>query len=499
MSVQMKNVTQQAISYAVIRGKVIETDLVEFGGRGADISFLAPNPQNIVDLLPLGSARKMQELYELSFDGILDYLEELGQRLDIRNNAHMQAARDLSYATAPTTPRILDGFFDHIPAMFDRHRIRRMCEFNIGLPYLEGWVETPINGFNVAIRAYGARTLHIVAGNGPVLGALSILRGAVTRGDTIIKVPSNDPFTTGAIARTMCDFAPHHPITKHVAVAYWRGGDEKIESKLYQPQNIEKIVAWGGLASVKHVTKYIQPGLELISLDPKRSASMVGEAAIKTDEMLQETANRIATDMAMFNQTACVSCRLAYVMTGTDEPGIAKLRRLGQLVYDAMLKLPPDLSTKPKRYDPQLMSQVDTLRLNEEWYDVIGGKDGEGAVIVSHTAEPVDFYEYLADRTVNLIPVDSLDEMLNAVDSYTQTIGVWPKDLMPVLRHMMALHGGQRFVQLGYAFNGPGLVGPQDGIEPLRRMCKWIINEIPTEESPRPLWECSAGEAVLIS
>ncbi len=491
--------TQQAISYAVIRGKVIETDLVEFGGRGADISFLAPNPQKLADQIPLGSPSKMLDLYELSFEDILDYLEELGQRLDIRHNEYMQVARELSYATAPTTPRILDGFFDHIPAMFDRHRVRRTCEFNIGVRYLESWVETSINGFNVAIRAFGARTLHIVAGNGPVLGALSILRGAVTRSDTIIKVPSNDPFTTGAIARTMCDFAPNHPITKHVAVAYWRGGDEAFENKLYQPQNIEKIIAWGGLASVKHVTKYIQPGLELISLDPKRSASMVGAEALATEEGLQETANRIATDVAMFNQTACVNCRLAYVLTGTDERGIAKLRRLGQMVYEAMMKLPPDLSTKPKRYDPQLKSYVDTLRLNDEWYDVIGGKEGEGAVLVSHTPEAVDFYEYLADRTVNLIPVDTVDEMLDAVDSYTQTIGVWPEDLMLALRDRMAIFGGQRLVQLGYAFNGPGLVGPQDGIEPLRRMCKWIINEIPTPASPRPLWQCVAGEAVLVS
>ena len=47
----------------------------------------------------------------------------------------------------------------------------------------------------------GAQVLVSVFAS-PVLGALTIIRGAVTRGDTLIKVPSNDPFTTGAIART---------------------------------------------------------------------------------------------------------------------------------------------------------------------------------------------------------------------------------------------------------------------------------------------------------
>ena len=40
---------KQPIAHAVIRGKVIETDLIEFGGRGGDITFLAPDPHKIAD------------------------------------------------------------------------------------------------------------------------------------------------------------------------------------------------------------------------------------------------------------------------------------------------------------------------------------------------------------------------------------------------------------------------------------------------------------------
>ena len=108
----------------------------------------------------------------------------------------------------------------------------------------------------------------------------SVVNTAILRGDAIIKTPSNDPFTALGIAETMCDIEPGHPITRHLTVGYWKGGDTGLEEKLYQPHNIEKIVAWGGFNSVKHVTKYIQPGLELISMDPKRSSSIVGAAAL---------------------------------------------------------------------------------------------------------------------------------------------------------------------------------------------------------------------------
>jgi len=489
---------QAPVSYAVLRGKVIDADLVEFCGRGGDLTFLAPDPHKIADQIPLASPRLMEDLYTLSFDQILDYLGELGSRLDVRKNDYLLEAREFSYATAPTTKPIMDAFFDHIEPMFDPGRVRRMVDFNIGTPYLEGWVEEVIGGTKVAIRAYGARTLHIVAGNGPVLGALTILRGAVTRSDTIIKVPSNDPFTTGAIARTMVDMAPDHPITRHVAVAYWRGGDEAVESRLYQPHNIEKICAWGGFASVKHIAKYIQPGIELITLDPKRSASIVGGEALANDAIMQDCANRIATDVGANNQTACASCRMVYVMCGTDDAGIEKLKKLGKLTYEAFAKLPEALSTKPKRYDPDLKAQVDTIRLSDDFYTVIGGKDGEGAVIVSHTPDRVEFWEYLADRTVNLVPADTLEEVLDVVDAYTQTVGIFPESLREMVRHKGALHGGQRFVQLGYAFNGPGLVGPQDGIEPMRRLVKWIISEEPLP-SLKPFWECRSEEIALVA
>ena len=490
--------TSRPISYAVLRGQVIETDLIEFGGRGGDITFLAPDPHKIGDRIPLASPRLMEDLYELSFEDILDYLAELGERLHLKDNAYLQEALEYSYATAPTTKPIMDNFFHDMPFMFDKERIRGMVDFNIGIDYLESWVEKAINGSKVGIRAYGARTLHIVAGNGPVLGALTVLRGAVTRGDTIIKVPSNDPFTTGAIARTMVDMAPDHPVTKHLAVAYWRGGDEALESRIYQPHNIEKICAWGGFASVKHVTKYIQPGIELISLDPKRSAGIVGGEALETPEMMEETANRIACDFATGNQTACSAARMIYVMCGTDEEGIEKLKTLGQLTYDAMLRLPQVLTTKPKRYNPELKSQVDMLRLSDDFYTVVGGEDDEGAVIVSHTSDRVDFWEYLADRTVNLVPVDTLDEVLDVIDAYTQTVGVFPESLREVVRHKGALFGGQRFVSLGYAFNGPGLVGPQDGIEPMRRLVKWIISEEPLP-GRKPFWECADEEIALVA
>ena len=476
------------IAPMVIRGQIVSDDLIEVGGRGGDLTFLTPDAARHVDRLALRNPSMMADLYTLSFDDILDYLAELGRRLDIETNGHLRRARDLSYLTAPTTPPIIDAIYAGLHRYFDPDFVRENTEHQLGVRYLEGWVPTTTrNGQRFDVRCFGARTLHIIAGNAPAISAMTIIRNAVLRSDAIIKAPSNDPFTALAIARTMCDMAPDHPLTRHLSVAYWRGGNAEIEEALYQPHNIEKIVAWGGYASVKHVTRYIQPGLELISFDPKRSASIVGAEAFESEAAMRDAAVRIASDMGSLNQVACVNARVVYVLSGTDDEGLEKLERLGRYVYEALIALPSTISTAPKSYERELRAHVDAIRLDDDWYNVIGGERNEGAVIVSKMPAAVDFSTKLADRTANLVPVDGLDEVFAAVNSYTQTVGVYPESLKDRLIDVLPLYGAQRFVSLGYAI-AQSMASPQDSIEPLRRMGKWISNEVSTPENVTPPW-----------
>ncbi|NUT74866.1 long-chain-fatty-acyl-CoA reductase [Pseudomonas sp. C1C7] len=476
------------IAPMIIRGQIITDNLIEVGGRGGDLSFLTPDASKYIDQLPLGNPARLADLYTLSFDDILDYAVELGKRLALDKNQYLQEACELSYLTAPTTPTIVKGSYMGLPHMLTREFITEMAETTIGIPYLEGWVpQTLLDGTELEVRCFGARTLHIVAGNAVSLSLWTIIRNMVLRSDAIIKAPSNDPFTALAIARTMVDMAPDHPLTKHLSVAYWKGGDEAFEQRLYQPQNLEKIVAWGGFASMKHVTRYIQPGLELISLDPKRSASIIGQETFDSEANMREAAVRLAADIGAINQKGCVCARVVYVQSGTDEQGLEKLNTFGQYVYAAMIGLPNTLSTTPKRYDQGLKAHVDALRLDDEWYRVIGGKEGEGAIICSQLPEPVSFSASLDDRTANLVPVDDLSEMMAAVDAYTQTVGVYPESIKDQLKDVLPLYGAQRIVSLGYAA-AMKFAAPQDSIEPMRRMGKWISNQIAAPQTSAAPW-----------
>lgn len=469
----------------VIRGQVITDNLIEMRARGDALSFRTPDPHQYVHRLSLTSPTDLRDLYSLSFDEILTYLEELGDRLEIRTNVRMQEARELTYAAAHATRPIIDNSFRKIPQMFNRDTLRESADSTIGIDYLEGWVESTLSdGTVVGVRAFGSRALHIIPGNGATSAAAAVIRNAITRSDAIIKAPSNNPFVASAIGQTMCEMAPDHPITKHIAVAYWRGGDEQLERVLCQPHNIEKILAWGGLASVKHVTRYIQPGLELITLDPKFSASVIGPDALSCEEQMREAALRLAVDIGTGNQEPCSAARVVYLVTGpTTSETLELVNRFGEHVYDELTALPTGLSTRPKSYDPELRTHVDSIRLQDEFYRVIGGESGEGCIIVSQLPDPVDFVEFLADRTANIVPVEAIEDVLVRFDSYTQTVGVYPESLQEQLLDLAPLYGVQRLVPLGYSGHHTRCA-PHDGIELERRMCKWIVNQ---KAAPIPL------------
>ena len=264
-------------------------------------------------------------------------------------------------------------------------------------------------------------------------------------------------------------------------------GDENFEQQLYRPEHIEKIIAWGGFSSVKHITQFIQPGLEMIALDPKRSVTIIGPEAFSDQASMEEVAKRAACDIAMANQEACASARVIYVLCGTDATAIDQLSLFGEMIYAAMIAMPKELSSKPLSFDRELRDQMEATRLDDTFYSIIGGEDDEGAIIVSQFDEAVDYSALLSGRVANLVPIDNIKKVTDAVNSYTQTVGIYPESLKKKLRDQLPIYGAQRLTSLGYACNITSAT-PQDAIEPVRRMCKWIFEEECDPEKVFPLW-----------
>jgi Acyl-CoA reductase (LuxC) len=432
---------------------------------------LEGHPAEHLHDLVLTDPAGLRELHQLRLEEIIDYLVALGERLHVDENPHLAQA----LAQIPGPPTIQRFVFNNLHGMLRRDVIEEYVEQNIGRRFLEGWVDVDLLDRQIAVRAFGARTVHVIAGNSPAIALQTVMSNALTRGDAIVKLPGNDPVSTVALARTMIEMAPDHPLTRHLSVAYWKGGDEMFERKLYSARNLEKIVAWGGWASMQSIRQYLEPGLDLVALDPKLSASLIGSAALESEETMRDAAQRAAADIGYFNQAGCVSARVLYLDSGTDPEGIGLANRFGEMVHEAIQALPPELSTPVETVDPVLREELQGIRFTRA-FKLFGGRGNEGAVIVSQEDEPVDFAHRLDGRVANIVPVDGITSALRRLTIHTQTIGIYPDELKRELRDECAIRGGQRIVSLGHATSA-SLAGPHDAIQPLSRMVRWLRDD----------------------
>ena len=474
----------------IARGRIIEPgeDAVEYKGRGG-ATFLTPDPHKHVHDLVLGNPVLLGDLQQTPIRDIVDFLAEAGKRLKLEDNAYLQESFALALRAGGLAEPILRGVYDDLPHMFDPVSMYAQVDSTIGADYLDGWVPSP-TGPHCRVRAVGTRQLHITAGNVPVVAALTIVRGALTKSDILIKSPSNDPLTANAIMRTLLELDPSHPVCKHVAVAYWKGGDEFMDQQIVRTSRIDKITAWGGMSSVKHIQKFLTPGIDLTALNPKFSMSVIGKEALESEAAMDEAATGIAVIAGFYNQTACANTRLVYVECDTDDDSLDRLAALGRKVVAAFGKLPPVMSTPFPAPNKDLEAEMEAVALEDDFYTV-EGDTLTGGVVVSRFPDRVDFYDQLNNRVVNLVPVADLLDVVKWCDDTTQTVGVYPESLREKLLDPFALAGVQRLVPLkggdpAKIFKDmhtlpPGM--PHDGIEPLRRNVRWVIDHRPVEEA----------------
>jgi hypothetical protein len=448
-----------------VRGVLVEGDAVRHRSRDLGADFATP----AIDLDAIVMPRsQLPPLLDIKLSEIIDFLVEVGERLHLDRNPYLQECLEYIAATNPLPRRVVENLYREAPLYLSRQLLESMVDSNFAnREALDGWVErTDPYGSKLAVRAFPPRIVHMLAGNAPAGCVASIAQGAIVKAVNLFKMPSGDPFTTVAVLRTMADIDASHPVARSMSAVYWRGGDEAIERTLYRPQCFDKIVAWGGGPAINNVIRYLGPGLQLVSFDPKSSISMIGREAFASEETMDDVAEHLALDTTVFNQEACLASRFAFVEGERSqvEALCAKLvDRLGvDREYASAVAQP---LSSDVREEVEVMSAMGELTT---W----GSFDGRGLVILSDT--PVNFHP--SNKTSNVVVVDSLDAAIRYVNVATQTIGVYPYERKAQLRDRLAAAGAQRLCRLGTA-NAHALGSPHDAMYPLQRLVHWMADD----------------------
>lgn len=459
--------TQTLLVPHMIQGRLFDTASVEHASRDRGQSFSTP----ALDLDQLIWPRSSEPpAANLPIDQVIDFLVLVGERLDLDSNPYLRQALDDMTQVSELGPRVLENCYRDLCHMFQRSVLEAELQCNLGSKdVVDGWKALDLHGQKNRLRAYPPRLVHVLAGNSPMVAAMTVIRGALTKGVHLLKMPSNDLYTATAILRTMADLDPEHPVTRSFSAVYWRGGDAAVESILYRAQYFDKLVVWGGESAVRHAQRYIGPGFDLVSFDPKVSMSMVGREAFADEATLREVAGRAAADVLSFNQDACNASRYQFV-EGDSESVDLYCQFLAQALQNDVRYGNGQGAPTPK----DIREEVESLELLEPVYRVFGSYDGKGLVVRSE--EPVDFHPN--GKTVNVVPVASLLDACRFATVATQTVGIWPAQRRTEVRNALASAGVQRIVTLG-AVNGIGGFGgmPHDASYPIHRFMRWVSDE----------------------
>jgi Acyl-CoA reductase (LuxC) len=417
-------------------------------------------------VLPRG---ELPPAYNLPTGEVIDFLVATGERLDFETNPWLAEAVESTARVNPLPRFVVENIYRELPMYFRRETLEFEIERTLGSQQvLDGWQSvTDWSGRDVSVRAFPSRLVQILAGNSPSVAATSIVRGAMSKSVSILKLPSNDLFTCSAILRTMADIDADHPVLRSFSAVYWCGGDAAIENILYRPQYVDKIIVWGGESAVKNVVKYLRPGIEMVAFDPKVSVSMIGQEAHADEEKLRQVAELAATDVQLLNQEACAASRYQFVEGSAEQVDhycevLAEQLNVDR-VYGSAKAVPPP---------QELRIEVEALREFDPDFKAWGRDDGSGMVVRS--PKPVSFHPI--GKVVNVIPVKNIADGIDFASPATQTVGVWPPDRKTEVRDRLCAAGVQRTVALGMAGSLlPGL--PHDGFLPLQRFVKWVADE----------------------
>ena len=423
-------------------------------------------------------------LYALPFSEIADYLDALGKHL-AENQDVLDGVRELGRKTAPHPDRFHDASFDAFPIILGSDVASATVDAELswnGIPgrkFLDGWVDVDVDLFpgltamlagelfgiedlgraKAALRAMPTRQLHITAGNAPAIPVFSLLRAISTKGAAVIKSPYGAVMPGAVAALAAASMAPDHPLTKHLSLVYWRGGDHAVEDVLLAPMAFDRIVVWGAPEAVKSVQQRAEL-TKTIAFNPRYGLSMIGKEAFR-ESSLREIAIKASIDALIWNQKACIASFVQYV-EGSMEDAERFARELRQVIseWDAFA---------PNHVPPQAAASLRRMKrgkyMDARWHSA----PSSNVVVMDGK---FDMLDHPMARTMIVRRVDRLEDVVETLHHGVASIGIYPEERRKMLRDILLARGVSNVLPLGQVertFAGM----PHDGMRVLGDLVDW--------------------------
>jgi hypothetical protein len=431
------------------------------------------------------------ELYDLPFSQIQDFVQALRRALEDSADL-LERIQEATLTSAELPDFWHRAAFASFQLLLDPEGLARAVDRELsawgidGRRLIDGWVDLPESAIpseiNVlassihadesyawkpgrpALRAMPTRQLHITAGNAPQIPLVSALRAFATKSAAVIKSPSGAILPGSLLTLAIACAMPDHPLTRHLSIVYWKGGDEKIEARLFAPGSFDRIVVWGDPESVTSVRQRAI-ATKVLTFNPRYAVSFIGREAFEGGD-LESIAVQSVSDSLIANQKACIASLVHYV-----EGDASQAKAYAEAVQRVLKEID---EAAPNHLRPQVRGDIKRLQrgafIDAEW--LVNGRDGafsSGVVILDHELE---IAKHPMARLIVVRRVDDLDRALSYLHAGVSTVSIHPPARRRALRDRIAAAGVSNIVDLGQSGRAyPGM--SHDGMLVLSELVDW--------------------------
>lgn len=267
-------------------------------------------------------------------------------------------------------------------------------------------------------RAYGPDLLaHVWAGNVPGLPLWSLAAGLLVKAGNVGKAPTAEPFFAGWFAQVLAEVEPE--LADGLAILWWQGGDAALEGALLRQADVA--LGFGGDQAIGALQAQAPTTTRFLAYGHKVSFGLIGREALDPTRAAA-AARRAAYDVARYDQQGCYSPHTFFVERG----GAVGPAQFGRYLAQALAGYEKKFPRRPLALGEA--AAVGEWRLAEEMRaggEVIGAPDG--AWTVSMQTEDVAFRPSGLNRSIRVVALDALEDVLAVVAPYKtllQTVAI---------------------------------------------------------------------------
>ncbi|MFZ2960535.1 MAG: acyl-CoA reductase [Candidatus Ozemobacteraceae bacterium] len=439
---------------------------------------------------------------------ILDRVAEIWSNRD--GDLYRSAMEELPGITSFSAAMVAEGLAV-VAALCRSDGLRQRLRGDLGdggAALLDGWVSRPDLGYDLRALPH-APVLHLTAGNVFVGAVDSLLAGIITKNVNILKMSHVDPVFPVLFLESLRRSDPDNHLWNRQAIASWKGGDDAVEGLLLKSDLT--VVFWGGREALASVKARVGEGTRLIENGPRYSFA-VAEAELLDAELPDTAVRGLALDLVRWDQQACSSPHVVYVIGSEDEPVYRLMKRLSTELVPLSEQLPLGTLTFDEKVEIRRLRELTTM----------AQAFGEAVLVASDRFDFTLIFERsplfrvsCLNRTLFFKRVASVDELMehvSPISAFLQTVGLLVRpETRPAIERRLLEAGAKRLTSWGGMSEGRE-GAPHEGAFLLSRLVEWVDREtsaptlddrldrlfalLPSSPYYRPLIESATGSGL---